>query len=69
MTIEYSYLNWSKHLPNIDSDELDKSYFININMSPIKLRMKQEHYNYLLRCVDLNFVFTDYLESNFNFAI
>jgi len=69
LTFSYSYLKYSKLLPYVDSDQLDKSFRIKLQFSPLKLRFKQEIYTYLLRCVDLNFAWTDYNEKYFDFRL
>ena len=52
----------------IESNELDKSYLVNIGFSPhLHLRLREDIYTFILRCVDLNFAYADDLESKFNF--
>ena len=33
----------------------------------LHLRLREDIYTYILRCIDLNFAYTDYLEEKFNF--
>jgi hypothetical protein len=52
----------------IDSKELDKSFEVNVNFAPhLHLRLREDIYTFILRCVDLNLAYTDYLEDKFNF--
>ena len=66
--MSFSLLNFSKELQKIDSHELDKSYQVFIEFTPnLHLKLRQDIYTFLLRCVDLNFAYIDYLEELFNF--
>ena len=54
----------------IDSSQLDKSYEITIDFEPqLNLRLREDIYTFLLRCVDLNFAYSDNLDEKFNFAV
>jgi hypothetical protein len=54
----------------IDSSQLDKSYEITIDFDPqLNLRLREDIYTFLLRCVDLNFAYSDNLDEKFNFAL
>ena len=67
-SFSFSTLNYSSMLGMIDSHELDKSYEAQIEIRPAYvLKFKQEVYTYILRCIDLNFGYTDYLQDLFNF--
>ena len=52
----------------IDSHELDKSFLVNIGFTPhLHLMLREDIYTFILRCVDLNFAYTDYLDEKYNF--
>jgi hypothetical protein len=68
MKIDFSSLSFSPLLTSIDSHALDKSYHISIEFSPqIHLRLREDIYTYLLRCIDLNLAYTDYMDEKYNF--
>jgi hypothetical protein len=53
----------------IDSNELDKYSEMFIDFSPqLDLKLRQDIYTFLLRCVDLNISYTDNLKEMFNFS-
>ena len=49
----------------LDFNELDISYNITLNFSPLIMHVKQDVYTYLLRCNDLNLNYTDMLAKYF----
>jgi hypothetical protein len=66
--VELTNLAFSDQLIKISSKELDKSFRIHIDVLP-KLTMffRQDIYNFILRCIDLNFAYTDMLEKFYDF--
>ena len=68
LNVEFCYISNSPLLPRIDSHELDKSYIVNVGFAPhLHLRMREDIYTFILRCIDLNFAYTDYLDEKYNF--
>ena len=68
MKMDYGYLTYSPILGNIDSNYLDKSYDVEMTISPILLlNLRLDIYTVLCRVIDLNFSYTDYLENEFLF--
>ena len=68
LNVQFCYLSNSPLLPMIDSHELDKYFEIFIGFTPhLNLKLREDIYTFILRCVDLNFAYTDYLEDKFNF--
>lgn len=66
MRIDFSSLNYSPLLPRIDSSQLNKSYLVEIEFKPlVSLRLTQDIYTFLCRCIDLNVLYTDYKEEKF----
>lgn len=56
--------DYSKHSPLV----LDLSKHIKINIpKTLRIRMRPEHYTYLLKCIDLNINYTDMYSEVFNF--
>ena len=54
----------------IDSTQLDKSYEITIEFDPqLNLRLREDIYTFLLRCIDLNFAYSDNFDDKFQFAV
>ncbi len=50
----------------IDSTQLDKSYEITIEFDPqLNLRLREDIYTFLLRCIDLNFAYSDNFDDKF----
>lgn len=50
----------------IDSTQLDKSYEITIEFDPqLNLRFREDIYTFLLRCIDLNFAYSDNFDDKF----
>jgi hypothetical protein len=70
MRLDFSYITGTPVLRQIDSNQLDKSFLVEIDFAPIlHMRFREDIYTYILRVVDLNFAYTDYLEEKFNFRI
>lgn len=68
LLVNFSYLNHSPLLPIIDSHNFDKSFLVELDIKPeISLRLRQDIYSFLLRCIDLNFSYSDYNEEQFSF--
>ena len=68
LLLDFSYLSGSPMLQRIDSHELDKSFLVDMSFAPhLHLRLREDVYTYILRTIDLNFGFTDYLEELFVF--
>lgn len=71
MKVIFEKLNYTPLLENnytskdIDFVQLDISYKISITFSPVIMRLKQDIYTYIMRCVDLNFNYTDELTKYF----
>jgi hypothetical protein len=67
--MEFTSLSYSPKLIQISSKDLDKSYKLTIDITPkLSLFFTQEVYTFILRCVDLNFAYTDGLEAKYNFS-
>lgn len=67
--MEFTSLSYSPKLIEISSKELDKSYKLTLDIQPkLSLFFTQEVYTFILRCVDLNFAYTDGLEAKYNFS-
>ena len=52
----------------MSSKELDKSYIVTIDIVPnVHLFFRPDVYTFILRCIDLNFAYTDNLDTRYNF--
>ena len=75
MKVIFEKLNYSPWLEDsfsskeIDFTELDISYKISINFSPLIMHLSQDVYTYIMRCMDLNLNYTDDLAKYFQLAI
>ena len=59
---------WSDVIEKINPRDLDKSPNYTINFDPLLFVLPQQIYTYILRCSDLNFMYTDLLDDEFHFA-
>lgn len=68
VNVDFTNLAYSTQLIKVSSKELDKSFKINVELVPkLHLSLRQDVYTFLLRCIDLNFAYTDGLEAAYNF--
>jgi hypothetical protein len=66
--VSFGYLTATPVLAQIDSRQLDKSFEVTIDFSPhLHLSLREDIYTFILRCVDLNFAYSDSLEEKFKF--
>lgn len=71
MNINFERLNYTPLLEDyylskdIDFLDLDISYHISLNVSPLHLRFRQDVYSYFIRVMDLNINYTDDLQQHF----
>lgn len=64
--INYSDLLQDQYLSNgIDFEDFDKSDHLNIRSTSFELNFKKDILTYLLRCLDLNINFTDFLDPGY----
>ncbi len=69
LKVTFGNLVRTDFLHMIDSNQLDKFYEIDIEFQPhFNLRLREDIYTFLLRCVDLNFGYSDNLEQKFMFS-
>jgi len=68
MKLDFAFLSNTPLLQRIDSHELDKSFIVDMWFEPqLHMRLREDIFTYILRVVDLNFAYTDYLEDKFVF--
>lgn len=68
LKLDFSYLSGTNMLHCIDSHQLDKSFRVKMMFAPqLHLKLREDVYTFILRVIDLNFGYTDYLEDHFVF--
>ncbi|CDW82625.1 ph domain containing protein [Stylonychia lemnae] len=68
LKVDFSNLNHSPYLKDIDTHDFDKSYNVLIQFKPLlQLKLTQEIYTFILKLIDLNFSYTDYLDEFYYF--
>ena len=67
MGIIYEGLAYSPLLQKVDPKVIDQSTHMRIKFDPIQFRIRQDVYTQILRILDLNINYTDFLEREFYF--
>jgi len=65
--LDFDTVAQSDFIDKIDLKTMDKSSHISIKIDPVLLVLPQAVYTYILRCSDLNFAWTDRMQSDFYF--
>lgn len=67
MSITYESLAYSPILPKLDPRVVEQASHLRIKFDPVHLTLRQDVYTKILRILDLNIYYTDFLEKEYYF--
>jgi hypothetical protein len=65
--LDFASIIRSPYLGDIPTSELDKFYQSRLEINQLRLRFREDVYRYICRTIDLNFTWTDGMDSSFVF--